>query len=137
VLTVNSVNDAPIANNDAATTSENSPVNINVLANDTDPDTGDTLSVSSVTQGANGTVVIIPAGPDAGKVSYTPSLNFSGTDTFTYKAKDSTNAESNVATVTITVTNVNNAPVANNDVATTNEDVAVAINVLGNDTEAN
>ena len=136
VLTVSSVNDAPTANNDAATTNENSSVSINVLANDTDPDTGDTFSVSSVTQGAHGTVAVIPAGPDAGKVSYVPNLNFNGTDTFTYKAKDSSNAESNVATVTVTVSNVNNSPVANNDLATTNEDVAVSINVLFNDTDA-
>ena len=50
---------APIANNDTATTDEDTPVDINVLANDTEPD-GDTLNINSVTQGANGAVSINP-----------------------------------------------------------------------------
>src|SRR5206468_3455238 len=57
-ITVVAVNDAPVAVNDAATTLEDTPAIINVLANDTDVDTGDTKAVASVTQGAHGAVVI-------------------------------------------------------------------------------
>ena len=56
-----------------------------------------------------------------GSFTYTPAANFNGTDSFTYTASDGT-AASNVATVTITVTGVNDAPVAVNDAATTAED---------------
>ncbi len=60
-----------------------------------------------------------------GSFTYTPNANFNGTDSFTYTASDGT-AASNVATVTITVTRVNDAPVAVNDAATTDEDTAVS-----------
>ena len=56
-----------------------------------------------------------------GSFTYTPNANFNGTDSFTYTASDGT-ADSNVATVTITVDAVNDAPVAVNDAATTDED---------------
>ena len=60
--------------------------------------------------------------------------NFNGTDSFTYTASDGT-AASNVATVTITVDAVNDAPVAVNDAATTTEETAVSGTVLANDTD--
>src|SRR5205823_124377 len=60
---------------------------------------------------------------------------FWGSDSFTYKARDSRGADSGVATVNLTVTEVNDAPVAVNDSATTNEDTAVSGNVLTNDTD--
>ena len=69
-----------------------------------------------------------------GAFTYTPDANFNGTDTFTYTASDGT-AVSNVATVTITVTAVNDAPVAVNDSASTPEETAVSGNVLANDTD--
>src|SRR5207248_3787037 len=71
-------------------------------------------------------------------VTYTPNLNFNGTDSFKYQAKDAAGALSNVATVTITVNAVNDAPVATNDGYTTNEDTALTIaapGVLANDTD--
>src|SRR5205823_8240505 len=73
-----------------------------------------------------------------GSFTYTPSAPSNGTDSFTYQAKDAAGAVSNVATVTITVNPVNDAPVATNDAYTTNEDTAltvVAPGVLGNDTD--
>ena len=96
---------APIANNDTATTDEDTPVNINVLANDSEPD-GDTLNVISVTQGANGAVSI---NPDK-TVHYTPALNFFGSDSFTYTINDGHGGTA-TATVNVTVNAVNDAPV--------------------------
>jgi Big-like domain-containing protein/Calx-beta domain-containing protein len=95
-----------VAVNDSATTNEDLAVNIPVLMNDTDIDTGDTKLVASVTQGAKGTVTV-----NADQtVKYTPAANANGTDTFTYKAKDAAGALSNSATVTVTITAVNDAP---------------------------
>src|SRR5262249_35037012 len=72
-----------------------------------------------------------------GTVIYTPNASFVGTDSFTYKASDGS-AVSNVATVTIVVTSLNNTPpVAANDSASTNRNAAVIISVLANDTDAN
>jgi len=96
---------APTANNDTATTNEDTPVNVNVLANDTEPD-GDTLSVVSVTQGANGAVTV---NPDK-TVKYAPNLNFFGSDSFTYTVDDGHGGQS-TATVNVTVNAVNDAPV--------------------------
>src|SRR4029077_11924624 len=136
---VNEVNDAPVAANDSATTNEDTAVSGNVLANDSDPDntdgiTGneDTLHAVLVSGPAHGTLSLNQA---TGAFTYTPSANYFGSDSFTYKAVDSDGAESNVATVSLTVTEVNDAPVAANDSATTNEDTAVSGNVLANDSD--
>ena len=80
---------------------------------------------------ASGTVALNPDG----SFTYTPAANFNGIDSFTYTASDGT-AVSNVATVTISVTGVNDAPVAGNDAATTTEEAAISGTVLGNDTDA-
>src|SRR5205085_998216 len=72
-----------------------------------------------------------------GSFSYTPAANYNGPDSFTYKANDGT-ADSNIATVSITVNAVNNAPAAVGDSDTTNEYVTLALaapGVLGNDTD--
>ena len=112
-ITVNSVNDDPDAVDDAPTVAEDSGANtINVRANDIDVDL-DTLTVTAVTQGANGSVAITNGGAD---VSYTPNANFFGSDSFTYTVSDG-NGGSDTATVNITVTNVNDAPVLTSSVA--------------------
>jgi VCBS repeat-containing protein len=127
---VSSVNDGPAAADDAATTNEDEAVAIAVLANDKDAD-GGTLSVTTVGAAANGTTSLNANGT----ISYTPKANFSGSDSFTYRASDGT-AESNVATVTITVNSANDGPVAADDVATVSEDSgANAIDVLTNDSD--
>lgn len=96
---------APIANNDSATTDEDTPVNINVLANDTEPD-GDTLNINSVTQGSNGAVSI-----NADKtLHYAPAQDFFGSDSFTYTIDDGHGGQA-TATVNVTVNAVNDAPV--------------------------
>ncbi len=128
-VTVTPGNDAPVAVNDTATVSEDSAgTSGNVLGNDTDVDPGTTLTATLGASPSNGTVTLAANGT----FTYTPAPDFNGTDSFTYTASDGT-AVSNVATVTITVTAVNDAPVAVNDTASTPEETAVSGAVLGND----
>ena len=105
-MTVDSVNDVPVAADDADTTDEDVAVDVDVLTNDTDAD-GDTLSIDSFTQGSNGTV----SDNGDGTLKYTPNANFFGTDTFTYTVDDG-NGGTDTATVTITVDAVNDEPAA-------------------------
>src|SRR5262249_25048055 len=91
------INAPPDAVNDSATTAAGAAVTVAVLANDSDPD-GDALSVTAVTQGAHGAVVV--NADDT--VTYTPAAGFSGTDQFTYTISDG-NGGSATAAVTITV----------------------------------
>ena len=128
-VVVTNVNASPIAADDATSTDENDAVNIDVLANDSDPD-GDDLTLAVVSQPANGTATV-----SNGSIIYTPDTDFSGTDQFTYTITDS-NGVADTASVTVTVSNVNAAPVAVNDSASTSENVAVLIPVIDNDTDA-
>ncbi len=131
-ITVTAVNDAPVAANDAYSTAEDTPLAITtpgVLANDTDVDGGN-LTAALAQGPANGAVNF---GSNGGFV-YTPNANFNGTDSFTYVANDGT-AVSNLATVTINVTAVNDAPVAKDDSASTAYQTPVTIAVLANDTD--
>lgn len=97
-VTINPVNDAPVAVNDAATTVQDAAVTIAVLGNDTDID-GPSLSVGSTSTPAHGSVVVNPDGT----ITYTPAAGYSGSDAFGYSATDGA-AASNVATVSITIT---------------------------------
>ena len=134
-MTVTCLDDNPVAVADAATVNEDSAATaVNVLANDTDVD-GGAISIASVTQPANGTVVITGGGTG---LTYTPNANYCnqppGTtlDTFTYTLTPGTSS----TTVTMTVTCVDDNPVAVADAATVNEDSgANAIPVLANDTD--
>ncbi|MBW7882604.1 MAG: tandem-95 repeat protein [Caldilineaceae bacterium] len=126
-ITVSGVNDAPDAVNDSASVNEDQPVTIPVLNNDVDPD-GDPLTVTDVSDPANGSAVINPDGT----VTYTPDPDFCGTDTFTYTISDG-NGGTDTATVTVEVICVNDPPVANDDTANTDEDVPVTVPVLDND----
>ena len=129
-LTGGPANNAPTALADSATTSEDIAINIDVLSNDDDAD-GDTLTVDTVTQPANGSVVV-----NADKtVNYTPASDFNGSDSFDYTVTDG-QGDTDTATVTVSVTAVNDAPAAVADSASTDEDIAVTINVLGNDDDA-
>ncbi|MFN5538738.1 MAG: Ig-like domain-containing protein, partial [Candidatus Melainabacteria bacterium] len=131
-LTINPVNDPPVAVNDSVVTNEDTPITINVLANDTDPDiatNADVISIQSVGTPSNGTAVI-----SSGQIKYTPNLNYFGTDSFTYTITDKVGLTS-TATVDVTINSINDPPVAVNDSAITNEDTAVTINVLSNDTD--
>ncbi|WP_282249176.1 tandem-95 repeat protein [Vibrio campbellii] len=127
-VTVNPVNDAPVANDDSAVTDEDSPVTIDVLPNDTDVD-GDTLSIVNASVPADqGTVEIVD-----GKLVFTPADNFNGEATISYTVSDGELEDS--AEVSVTVNPVNDAPVANDDSAVTDEDTPVTIDVLPNDTD--
>ena len=91
----------PVANNDTAATAINTPVVINVVANDIDSDRDlDPQSVAIATNPASGGLV----NRFDGTVTYTPSAGFFGTDAFAYTVGDRQGAASNVATVTVTVT---------------------------------
>lgn len=96
-ITVDAVNDPPVAVDDVATTAESVAVTVDVVGNDSDVD-GDGLSVSNLGAASNGGVV----DNGDGTVTYTPDPGFTGTDTFTYTANDGT-TDSPTATVTITV----------------------------------
>jgi len=95
---------APMAVNDNAMTDEDTPVDINVLANDSDPD-NDTLNVTAFTQGAHGAVTI---NPDK-TVRYAPAQDYFGPDAFTYTISDGHGGTA-TATVNVTVNPVNDAP---------------------------
>ncbi len=90
-------NRPPIAVDDFTTTPQDTPIDIDVLANDSDPNSGDTLTVAGVSQGSQGTVT-----NHGTYVAYTPDTGFTGDDSFTYTIADG-NGESDTASVTINV----------------------------------
>ncbi|TBT62209.1 tandem-95 repeat protein [Vibrio parahaemolyticus] len=122
---------APVADivADKATVVEDTPTIIKVLGNDTFEGDGKVVSLDTNNGPANGTVSINPDG----SVTYTPNDNYVGKDTFTYIVTSGGVSES--TTVEVNVTPVNDAPVAKDDIATTQEDTAVTIDVLPNDTD--
>jgi GH24 family phage-related lysozyme (muramidase) len=131
-LTINviSVNVAPVGVVDSMTVTEDSGLSsTNVIDNDTD-ENGDTLSLTSVEATGTGTVAV---NADNLSVDYTPAADFYGEESIIYTLSDGSLNET--GTLIITVTNVNDAPVAVNDLATINEDSALtSINVIANDT---
>ncbi len=120
-FTTTNQHSAPVAQNDTATTSEDSLLTLpaaNLLANDTDSDPGDTLTLISVSAASapGGTVNL-----SAGSVIYSPTTNFFGNDSFSYVVSDSFGLTA-TGTVMIVVAPVNDSPVAVDDVKTTPED---------------
>ncbi len=122
---------APVADivADKATVVEDTPTIIKVLGNDTFEGDGKVVSLDANNGPANGTVSVNPDG----SVTYTPNDNYHGTDSFTYIVTSGGVSES--TTVSVDVTPVNDAPVAKDDIATTQEDTAVTIDVLPNDSD--
>lgn len=125
-VTVAAADDPPVAVADAATLAEDAPATaLPVLANDTDAE-GDARTIASATQPADGAVVVTGGGSG---LTYEPDADFAGEDTFTYTLDGGSSA-----TVTVTVTPVEDDPVAVDDAATVAEDAgATAIGVLAND----
>ncbi|MDF5668219.1 tandem-95 repeat protein, partial [Vibrio parahaemolyticus] len=123
---------APVADivADKATVVEDTPTIIKVLGNDTFEGGDQVVSLDTNNGPANGTVSVNPDG----SVTYTPNDNYHGTDSFTYIVTSGGVSES--TTVNVDVTPVNDAPVAKDDIATTQEDTPVTIDVLPNDTDA-
>ena len=124
-ITVDPVNDAPVAQDDSVSGDEDTVISGDVLADngngiDDDVD-GDSLTVSLVGDVSNGALVL----NSDGSFDYTPDLNFQGTDTFTYEVSDG-NGGTDTATATITVDPVNDAPLATSDSAATNEDTGLS-----------
>jgi VCBS repeat-containing protein len=132
-LIVTSVNDAPTAGDDSYTTAEDAPLVVTaagVLANDADVE-GTPLSALLVSGPAHGVLTL----NNDGSFTYTPDANYDGPDSFTYQARDGA-ADSNVATVSLTVTAAPDAPTAGDDSYTVDEDqslVVAAPGLLGND----
>jgi len=136
-INVTSVNDPPIANNDSTSTELNTPVILNIRANDSDvdgsigsfdldPTTGGIQSRFSNNQG----LFIVKTNGD---LLYRPNNNYSGIASLQYQAIDNNVATSNIATVSINV--VNQAPVATGETVNTFAGVPVTINVLTNDSD--
>jgi len=122
----------PEAIDDNVSTTEDKSISINLLENDTD--TGNNIAPSTVqimTQPSHGTL----SGLQGGIVTYSPSINYNGSDYFTYQVKDITNLTSNVATVNISILPLNDAPVAQNDTYNAYTSQPTVIEVLSNDTD--
>jgi VCBS repeat-containing protein len=142
-IVINGQNDAPVANADTYTTSEDTPAVLAVLGNDTDVDGPNPLAVARI----NGSTVSV--GNDVsvtggsvhvnadGTLTFTPTANSTADGTFTYNTKDGSGTESaSAANVTVHVTAVNDAPVANADTTfTTPEDQGIILDILANDTD--
>lgn len=136
-------NDAPLAAAETYSTAEDTPLTAgSVLDNDDDYHGGAPgeqnipLTAQLVAGPSHAAAFALAAN---GTFTYTPATNFHGTDAFTYRALDTLGGISNVATVTITVTPVNDTPTATADVYTTDEDaelIVPAAGVLGNDADA-
>lgn len=125
----------PVAQDDIYATDQRTPLVVpspGILINDSDGD-GDAITAELVSGPNNGSLSLNPDG----SFTYTPDSDFTGQDTFTYKASDGI-ASSNVATVTITVAQVNNPPTANDDFASTTKNTPVLISnstLVSNDTD--
>ncbi len=132
-IRINPVNEMPIAVGDTFSVAEDGVLTISsngVLINDSDVD-GDPIKAILVGGPSFGTVTL----NSDGSFTYSPNRDFNGTDTFTYVANDGTTA-SNLATVTINVKPVNDAPAAANDIHLGREDTKLIVSttsVLDND----
>jgi len=134
-ITVNAFNHPPVATDDTFISPEDTPLSVGapgVLGNDNDVDR-DRLTAVLVQGPGHGQVVL----QADGAFTYTPALHFNGTDTFTYRANDGI-VDSNVATVTLTITASNDVPIARDDVYNTPEDTPLTVSapgVLANDND--
>ncbi len=132
-ITVEAVNDAPVATNDNVFSLEDLPLNGDVLPNDTDVEGGVlTVTTTPVTPPQNGTLVLNADG----SYTYTPNTDYNGADSFTYEVcDDATPALCDMATVNILIDNVNDAPLAEDDFHVVLEDGTVTGNALDNDSD--
>ncbi len=127
-LTVNPVNDAPVASNDQLTTPEDQPFTGQLpVATDVE---NDAVTYAKGSNPAHGTVTVNPNGTYV----YTPKPNYNGSDSFTYTVSDG-NGGTNTYTVTVLVMPVNDNPVATNDTGSVRPGSSVKVPVLTNDTD--
>lgn len=129
-IEVRPTNDLPRAVDDPAQLNEDGTIAIAVLANDSDLD-GDTLAILTISNPAHGVAVA----KSDGTVGYAPAANYCGADGFDYTVADGRNGTAD-AKVTITVICVNDAPIANDDTASTARNASIQISVLDNDHDA-
>ena len=132
VVNINPINDPPVADNDTTSTNEDTPVTLNILLDDTDPDgdlNGDSIRV--ITYFMHGDTSMV----GDSMITYVPNLNFYGTDSLQYEVCDTSSLGSlcDTAWVFITVNPVNDPPVAMDDATSTPEDTPVMVNVTTND----
>lgn len=125
-LIVNAINDAPVMLTQPISTTRNSNAAVTLAATDMESDTITYTLVSSPTHGA--------LSGEIPNLLYTPQPNFVGNDNFQFQAADNQGATT-VATLTITVLPTNTAPLAESLILTTNQESAVAVNLIGSDAE--
>ena len=124
-IMITSVNDTPVASSDSVTTNEDTAKAITLAASDVDGDSL-TYGITGPSHGAlSGT---------APNLTYTPGANYNGSDSFVFKVNDG-HVDSADATVSITVSPVNDRPVADSQPVTTNEDTAKAVTLSGSDVD--
>ncbi|SCB88311.1 MULTISPECIES: tandem-95 repeat protein, partial [Priestia] len=123
------VNDPPVTGNLSFTINEDTTLSNRVTA--TDPD-GDPLTFSLQNAPTNGTVLVNADGT----FTYTPNLNFNGTDVFTVLVSDGQGGTA-VSTVTVTILPINDLPTVPNYTFNTQEDVSVVGTIVGNDVDGN
>ncbi len=129
-ITVAAVNDAPVAGASTITTDEDTAKSGTLTGTDVD---GNTLTFAKVADPSHGTVSI---NASTGAYTYTPVGNYNGSDSFTFKVNDGT-VDSAVATVSITVAAVNDAPVGTMATIATDEDTAATGTLSGTDIDGN
>ncbi|HCE7248415.1 TPA: tandem-95 repeat protein [Pseudomonas aeruginosa] len=127
-ITVYPVNDAPVVTNRTLTTAEDTPANLGLTASDVD---STVFTYEVVGQPANGSATI-----SGSTLTFTPAKDWNGTTSLTYRVRDDAGAYSNVATVTITVTAVNDPPVAIAKSLTIDEDTPGSVTLQATDVDS-
>ncbi len=130
LISIAAVNDAPVGTTATITTDEDTPATGTLAGTDVD---GNTLTFAKVADPSHGTVSI---NASTGAYTYTPAGNYNGSDSFTFKVNDGT-VDSAVATVSITVDAVNDAPVGTTATIATDEDTAATGTLSGTDVDGN
>ena len=128
-ITITAVNDAPVATAGSASTSEDTAVDIGLIASDVEDDSS-LLTYTVTAAPSNGTVVV-----NGATATYTPNTDYNGVDSFSFQVADSEGLISTEVAVAITITAVNDVPVANASSVTTIEDTAVDIELIASDVE--
>ena len=130
-INVGTTNSAPVVSNDSYTIDEDNTGNFSVLLNDTD-DSGIDISTLSIESDVSNGVLSL----SNGIVNYTPNNNYNGTDQFSYTVKDNAGLESNIGTVDINISPVNDLPVAAIDTfSVAYNSFSNSLNLLSNDTD--
>ncbi len=130
-VTITPINDAPVVQAGSLTTNEDAQANNILVA--TDMDGPNPLTYSIQNQGNKGTAVITNTA--TGAYTYTPNLNANGSDSFTFKANDGS-LDSKIGTITVTITPINDAPVAQVGTLTTDEDIAGSGTLVATDVDS-